>query len=211
MAMELKQIIKQNPVMAIMRNVPWEDTLPYGEAVLKGGVRVFEVALNSASGLEQIRLLKKELGSEAVIGAGTAVTVELVKKAVDAGADFLLTPNTDERILEYCAGEKLSLMPGVMTPSEVGLCLRYGYHLLKLFPAGELPLSYVKTIKGPFDNTDYLAIGGVRYGNWREFIQHGFLGVGLGSSLFPKELVKSRDWDAMRKFVEEQYSANPPT
>lgn len=203
--MELKERLKESPVVAILRNVPREDTLPMGMALLKGGIRIFEVALNSRDGLEQIRLLKEAMGKRAEIGAGTAVTTDLISQAVEAGADFLLTPNTDEHILDYCAGRKLSLMPGVMTPSDVGLCRRYGYRLLKLFPAGELPLSYVKTLKGPFDDTDYVAIGGVRYGNWREFMAHGFLGVGLGSSLFPKELAGSRDWEAVRKFVEEQY------
>ncbi len=204
--MELKQLIKCNPVMGILRNIPLEDTLPYVNAVYEGGIHFFEVALNSMYGLEEIALLKKEFGSQIIIGAGTAVTVELAVRARDAGADFLLTPNTDERILEYCAKNNVCLMPGVMTPSEVGICQRYGFKVLKLFPAGELPLRYVKTIKGPFDGTDYVAIGGVGSSNWKEFMENGYLGVGIGSSLIPKGLRETKSWREITDFVKHNYS-----
>ena len=204
--MELKQLIKCNPVMGILRNIPLEDTLPYVSAVYEGGIHFFEVALNSKCGLEEIALLKKEFGSQIIIGAGTAVTVELAVRAMDAGADFLLTPNTDERILEYCAQNNIGLIPGVMTPSEVGICQRYGFKVLKLFPAGELPLRYVKTIKGPFDGTDYVAIGGVGNSNWKEFIENGYLGVGIGSSLIPKGLRETKSWREITDFVKHNYS-----
>ena len=93
-----------------------------------------------------------------------------------------------------------------MTPSEVGICQRYGFKVLKLFPAGELPLRYVKTIKGPFDGTDYVAIGGVGSSNWKEFMENGYLGVGIGSSLIPKGLRETKSWREITDFVKHNYS-----
>ena len=84
--MNMRTIIEQNPVLAILRNVPMDIVEPYVESILRGGVRFFEVALNSSDALQQIRFLKDRFGDEILLGAGTAITVELAQQAVEAGA-----------------------------------------------------------------------------------------------------------------------------
>ena len=79
--MDMKMIVKKQPILAIMRNVPLEKTADYAQAVMEGGVSLFEVALNSKHGLEQIRMLRKRFGDEIMLGAGTAITVEKAKAA----------------------------------------------------------------------------------------------------------------------------------
>lgn len=199
--LDLRDTIKQNPILAILRSVPLEDVLPYARAVVAGGCRFFEVALNSPHALEEIALLHKELGNDALIGAGTVLTVDLAQAAREAGADFLLSPSTHEDVLAWCRRAGVPILPGVLTPSDVGLCVRYGITAMKLFPAGSMPLRYVKDLKGPFDGADYMAIGGVSADNLAEFFCAGYLGVGLGSSLCPSALVKARDWDGCRQHV----------
>ncbi|MBR6729491.1 MAG: bifunctional 4-hydroxy-2-oxoglutarate aldolase/2-dehydro-3-deoxy-phosphogluconate aldolase, partial [Clostridia bacterium] len=154
--MEMKEIVSQNPLLAIMRNVPMELTLEYAGAILEGGVSFFEVALNSPRALEQITMLKREFGDRAHIGAGTAITVERAKAAVDAGAEFLLSPSTDEEVLSYCAAQGIPMLPGALTPSDVTKCLKYGFSVIKLFPAGDMPKGYIKSLKGPLDETEYV-------------------------------------------------------
>ena len=119
--MDMYEIVKQHPILAILRNVPLEKTLDYADTVVKGGISFFEVALNSRDGLQQIRMLRDHLGDTCMIGAGTAISVDLAKAALDAGAQFLLTPGTPPDVLEYCADQQIYLLPGVLTPCDVAL------------------------------------------------------------------------------------------
>ncbi len=199
--MDMYEVFAPNPLLAILRNVPEDITLDYAGAILKGGVKVFEVALNSPDALAQISMLRKAYGDQCLIGAGTAITVERAQAALDAGAQFLLTPGTPVDVFEFCRSRDVMLLPGVMTPTDVAVSLQYGFKTMKLFPAGGLPRSYIKDLKGPFDDTSYIAIGGVTPENIPEFIAAGCLGVGLASSLMPKDKVKNRDWDACAEYV----------
>ena len=201
--MNLKEDLREAPLLAILRNTPLELTADYGRALVNGGVRYIEVALNSAHAPEQIRILREALGDSAHIGAGTAITVPLAEAAVTAGAEFLLAPSTDPEVLAWAQKNGVPMLPGVMTPSDVSACLRYGFDTLKLFPAGDLPMTYVKSLKGPFDHTDYVAIGGVNRQNMCEFLRRGCIAVGMGSSLLPKDLVAAGDWDGCAAYVRE--------
>lgn len=193
--MDMYSVVKKNPILAIMRNVPLEKTIDYAATVVKGGIPFFEVALNSTHGLEQIRMLRDHFGDSCMIGAGTAISVERAKAALDAGAQFLLTPGTPPDVLEYCASNDVMLLPGVLTPCDVALALKYGFKTMKLFPAGSMPRNYVKDLKGPFDDTNYMAIGGVSPQNIQEFFQAGCISVGLASSLLPKDVIAEERWE----------------
>lgn len=199
--MDMKNIVEKNPLLAIMRNVPMKKTVDYAQAIINGGVTFFEVALNTPHAFEQIELLSKTFGDKALIGAGTAITVERAKKAIDSGASFLLTPGTPIDVFEYCSKKDLMLLPGVLTPTDVAVSLQYGFSTMKMFPAGDMPMAYVKSLKGPFDNTEYVAIGGVSPTNIKTFLQSGYLGVGLGSNMMPKEAVANGDWEQGTEYV----------
>ncbi|RZT02539.1 bifunctional 4-hydroxy-2-oxoglutarate aldolase/2-dehydro-3-deoxy-phosphogluconate aldolase [Cuneatibacter caecimuris] len=199
--MDLRKVVEENPLLAIMRNVPLAKTVDYARAVVAGGVRFFEVALNSPHALEQISMLREALGEDALVGAGTAITVEKAEAAVKAGAQFLLSPSTDRDVLEYCRDQGIAMLPGALTPSDVSACLRYGFSTIKLFPAGDMPKGYIKSLKGPLDGTEYVAIGGVNPGNIGDFFRQGYLGVGLGSSMMPREAVEKGDWAAGTAYV----------
>ena len=198
---KMKRLVLENPILVIMRNVPTEKILDYAGAVTEGGIRFFEVALNSKDALEQIALLKKHYGDRAHIGAGTAITVERAEAAVAAGAEFLLSPSTDEDVLAWCRDHEVSIMPGALTPSDVSKCLRYGFPVIKLFPAGDMPRNYIKSLKGPFDDTDYVAIGGVNRDNMADFFAQGYIGVGMGSNVIPKEMMDRNDWNHAAEYV----------
>jgi len=198
---DIRKTVTENPLLAIMRNVPDEILLDYAGAIVSGGVNFFEVALNSPGALSQIERLKKHFGDSVKIGAGTAITVERARAALDAGAEFLLSPSTDEDVLRYCADNGVPMLPGVLTPSDVTLCMRYGFYTLKLFPAASMPMNYVKNLKGPLDGTEYVAIGGVNKDNMADFLKNGYIGVGLGSNIMPKDAVGDRDFESASEYV----------
>ncbi|WMJ88571.1 bifunctional 4-hydroxy-2-oxoglutarate aldolase/2-dehydro-3-deoxy-phosphogluconate aldolase [Anaerocolumna sp. MB42-C2] len=190
----MRNIIKESPIISIMRNIPLSITTEYIESIAKGGINCFEIALNSQDAVKQIKKVRQISKKGILIGAGTVLSVEDVKKSLDAGAQFLLSPSINTEVLEYCAVNKIKLLPGVMTPTDVSYCIRYGFDVMKLFPASDLPLNYIKSLKGPFDKTDYVAVGGVNTKNYTEFLNHGFLGVGFGSNLVSKELLHTKQW-----------------
>ena len=149
--MDMYSVVKENPILAILRNIPLEYTVDYAQAIVDGGISFFEVALNSEHGLKQIAILRDRFGEKCMIGAGTAISVDLAKAAIGAGAQFLLTPGTPIDVLQYCAKKDIMLLPGVFTPGDVATSLEFGYKTMKLFPAGCTPKGYLKALKGPYD------------------------------------------------------------
>lgn len=200
---QMRSILKGNRICAILRNIPTEKAVSYAQAAYNGGVRMFEVALNSPDAYRQISLLAAHFGGKAHVGAGTAQTAEMVDMAVESGAGFILAPSSTVEVLAHCRDSEIPLLPGVMTPTDVDTCIRHGFTVLKLFPAGDLPDGYIKSLKGPFDRTDYVAVGGVNADNAAGFIKRGFLGVGMGSQLIPKEYLESENWREAALFVEK--------
>ena len=180
----MKHILENNRICAIMRGVPLGKTLDYADAVYRGGVRMFEVAMNSGDAARQIELMRKHFGDNAYVGAGTVISAKRCEAAREAGAQFFLTPSATTGTMEFCR-----------------VCLEYGYTIMKLFPAGDMPPSYIKSLKGPFDGTEYVAVGGVDAGNIKTFLDNGFIGVGIGSNLMPKEYVKNDAWDKASEYV----------
>lgn len=202
----MEQLFKKHKICAILRGLPDEVCLPYAQAAYNGGVRIFEVAMNSDHPARQIEILKTHLGNDASVGAGTVTTQERCREAESAGASFFLTPSVSVPVLEYCRERHIPLLPGVMTPSDVSTCLEYGYRIMKLFPAGELPLSYIKSLKGPFDETEYVAVGGVGRENVQEFLQSGFIGAGIGKALIPQKYRKRGMWQEASAYIKEMLS-----
>ena len=194
--------MERSKITGILRNIRKEDILKTGEILIKHNIRDFEVTYNSKDSLEIVKMLKKEF-SNARIGMGTILTVEELKTAEQLGAEFILTPSVNEEVLKYAKENKIEMIPGVFSPSEVALALRYGFNYLKLFPAIDLPDSYIKNLKGPFDNVEFMAVGGVEKDNITDFFRAGFVSVGMGSSLIKKTYLESQDWESMEKHVKE--------
>ena len=193
--------IRNEKIIAILRNIPSDKIVDLVETIYLQGIKVLEVSLMFEESFYQIEKLKKCFSSKMTIGAGTVLNAESAKKAMDVGSDFLFAPSSDREVLDYCAKNSIKFIPGVLSPSDVSLCLSYGYNLLKLFPANVFPLNYIKSLKGPFPTTEYIAVGGVNADNCKSFLSSGFIGVGVGSNLFPKELIANNDWEAIKQNI----------
>ena len=192
----------KSKITGILRNVKKEDVLKVGEILIRYNIKDFEVTYNTKDSLEIVKILKKEF-PEARIGMGTILTVEELKKAEESGAEFILTPSVNEEVLRYSGKNNIDLITGVFSPSEVALALRYGFNYLKLFPAIDLPNSYINNLMGPFDKVEFMAVGGVEKDNITDFFKAGFKSVGMGSSLIKKSYLESKDWEKLEKHVKE--------
>jgi 2-dehydro-3-deoxyphosphogluconate aldolase / (4S)-4-hydroxy-2-oxoglutarate aldolase len=172
--------IEQHRIVAILRGdfVGWFK--PIAETLLEAGVVAMEVTLNSAQAEHGIREMKDVLGTRGLVGAGTVLNPAQAAAALDAGAEFIVAPNTHFGVLDVCLQRDVCSIPGAFTPTEIATAFDYGATLIKLFPA---ELGYFKNVRAPLNSVPFVTTGGVTLDNAREFIKLGAVGVGMGSAL----------------------------
>ncbi len=197
----MKELLKKHKVCMIMRNLPDEILVDFVRALYKGGIRLFEVTMNTKNVESQIKMLKKEFGEDIMVGAGTVLNRDMATKAKSYGAEFFVTPGVNRDVLLYCQENKMPILPGVYTGSEVSACLEYGIDTVKLFPARDLPKQYISDLKGPFDAVEFIAVGGVSLENMKDYIAEGCIGVGMGIAVIPKEMMEKKQWDKITEYV----------
>ena len=192
-----KQVLfDKMPVVGIVRNVPLnviEAILPYYK---KAGFTTLEITMNSENVCEIISRLSED-NPDMNIGAGTVCTMADLKKALDAGASFIVTPVLDKEVVNQCIKENIPIFPGAYTPLEIYTADKLGATAVKIFPATQLGPGYVKDVLAPLPNLKLLPTGGVSVDNIASFFKVGAIGVGMGSSLFDKTLIASKDYDGL--------------
>lgn len=205
------ELIKSTKVIAIVRGVDSKYIIDLANALKKGGIRCIEVTFSprseeeSLNTLKSIKILKETFGNEMAIGAGTVLTPKDVERAKQAGAEYIISPNTDEEVIKKTKELGLISIPGAMTPSEAAQAYRYGADIVKLFPAAALGAKYIKALAGPLNHIPFTAVGGVNATNMKEFMDIGCVGVGVGGNLVNKELIKAGKWDMITKYAEEYF------
>jgi 2-dehydro-3-deoxyphosphogluconate aldolase/(4S)-4-hydroxy-2-oxoglutarate aldolase len=183
--------IRQTGIIAIIRgDFPFERLLAIAGAIAEGGVSVVEVTLNSRGALEGIAALRRQAGDDMLIGAGTVRTLEEVNAALDAGAQFLVSPNFDPASVARSQEVGVLHLPGVFTASEAQAAYAAGCQMVKLFPADALGPRYLKALRAPLNDIDFVPTGGIEAANIADFVRAGAVAFGVGSSL-----VKSADQD----------------
>ena len=177
------QEIERTRIIAIVRGVEEQHIAFVAEALLQGGVTVMEITLNTPGALSMISRLQDKLGDQMYIGAGTVLDLDDAKRAIDAGAAFIVTPNTDEEVIRFAHSQQIPIFPGALTPTEIVKAWKAGATAVKVFPSASLGLTYIKELMGPLSHIPMMAVGGVTEENIREFLQIGCYGLGIGGSL----------------------------
>ncbi|WP_339493591.1 2-dehydro-3-deoxy-6-phosphogalactonate aldolase [Pseudomonas sp. RA_105y_Pfl2_P56] len=181
----LKQALAQNGLIAILRGLYPQEAAAVGEVLYTSGFRVIEVPLNSPSPYESIRILRKTLPADCLIGAGTVLSAEQVDLVKEAGGQVIVMPHSDAKVLRAAKAAGLYLSPGVATPTEAFAALAEGADILKLFPAEQMGPAVVKAWLAVLPTGTVLApVGGITPDNMQVFIDAGVKGFGLGSGLF---------------------------
>lgn len=156
-----------------------------GEALLAAGIGCFEITLNEpeADALGSIAALARRFTGRMEIGAGTVLTIEAARRALDAGATFLVSPHTDEDLVSWAATNGVPAFPGALTPTEVVRAWNAGAAGVKLFPASAVGPAFIRELRGPLPGIPIVPTGGVSAENVGDFIRSGAAAVGLGSWL----------------------------
>jgi 2-dehydro-3-deoxyphosphogluconate aldolase/(4S)-4-hydroxy-2-oxoglutarate aldolase len=162
-------------------------------ALADGGLAVLEITLMSPAALEVIRESSAHPGL--VIGAGTVLDARQAEEAMDAGAQFLVSPGLDEGAVAAAQKRGVPFIPGVMTPSEIMRARALGCTLVKLFPSGSLGgTDFLKNLRAPFPDTGFMCTGGVAPADIPTYLAAGAYAVGLGGQLTPADAIAKGEW-----------------
>ena len=189
----VEQAFEQTGVIAIARGLGKEHLLPLLEALSQGGIRLAEVTLNSPNALELIANAKKRYAGRLHIGAGTVLNLAQAEAALEAGAEFLVTPNTDREVIALCVKRGVLIAPGALTPTEIEYALRCGSRYVKVFPSSAFGPRYFREVLARLNGAKLIAVGGVNVENAAEYLQNGAAGIGVGGSLCNRDRIMRGD------------------
>ena len=173
---------------------PEEDSVPVAGALLEGGIPLIEVTFRADGAPTAIRKMKQEVPNFTV-GAGTVLTVEQAEEAIEAGAEFIVSPGLDPAIVECCERKGVPVVPGCATASDCQAAYNMGLRIVKFFPAnivGGLPA--LRALHTPFSKLQFIPTGGITLDNLEEFSACPFVFACGGTFLLSEELIRSHDW-----------------
>lgn len=197
-------------IVAIARGFYGDKLMLAVKAMYRAGIRAFEVTFEQGRDMnrtgEAISMLKAEL-PDAAIGAGTVLTVQQLDCANNAGASYIVSPNTDAEIIKKTKALGLVSMPGAMTPTEIVSACNAGADIVKLFPAGELGVGYFKAVATPLAGVRLAAVAGITLDNIASFRKSGACAFGISSGLFCKKLIAEDDFGEIERIAGEYLKA----
>lgn len=165
------------------------NAIPLADALIAGGLPCVEVTFRTDAAEDSIRMIT-ESRSEVLVGAGTVLSVDQARRAVDAGAQFVVAPGFDAEVVDYCMGRDVTVCPGCATASEITQAYKRGLRVVKFFPCGELGgLQAIKTLAAPFSGMRFMPTGGINVGNVAEYLADEKIVACGGSWLAPAQLI----------------------
>ncbi len=209
MRTEIIEKIKEKKLIVIVRGVYGEDCFMLAQALSKGGIEMMEITFDQSSTENQkktadtIKLVGEATQGRMVVGAGTVTSVEMLEMAHDAGAKFIISPDTNPKVIKATVANGMVSIPGAMTPSEILTAYNSGADFVKVFPAANLGAGYIKAVRGPYNHIPLLAVGGINEKNIAEFIKAGACGAGVGGNLVNKQWIANGEFDKITDLAKE--------
>ena len=192
--------IDEQKLIIILRGIAKEKIPKVVKALYDGGARIMEVTFDQkdentlADTAEKIRLMKKTLGEDLLVGAGTVLTVPQVEAARAAGAEFTISPSTDVSVIKRTKELGMLSIPGAFTPTEIMTAYNAGADYVKLFPITKEDIGYLKNISAPISHVPFICTGGVNPDTIELFLNNGAAALGTGASILKKELIEKEDY-----------------
>jgi 2-dehydro-3-deoxyphosphogluconate aldolase/(4S)-4-hydroxy-2-oxoglutarate aldolase len=203
----------QRKIIAIVRGLASEHMLRLAEVLHEGGIDLLEVTFDQAKPetwkdtAAAVRAISEHMANKMLVGAGTVITEQQLGMAYDAGAQYIITPNTNSALIRKVKQYGLLSFPGAFTPSEIAAAWDAGADAVKVFPASILGTAYIKAVRAPLSNIPLMAVGGVNEKNAAEFIAAGCFGVGVGGNLVNKDWIEAGKWDKITALAHEYRKA----
>lgn len=192
---EVRGLIEKTGILPAIRVPSAEDALFAASTVFRSGISVVELTMTVPGAAGVIAELARTHPGH-VVGAGTVLDIETARKCLDAGAAFLTSPGLESDVVTFAIRNKVAVIPGALTPTEVMMARKAGADLVKIFPCAQVGgPDYIKALKAPFPKVSLLASGGVNQLTAYHFIKAGACALGIGQELIPAQAVAARDED----------------
>ncbi|MFC1624338.1 bifunctional 4-hydroxy-2-oxoglutarate aldolase/2-dehydro-3-deoxy-phosphogluconate aldolase [Candidatus Omnitrophota bacterium] len=192
---------KKRPIMGILRGVKRDSIEPLTETIVSSGLETIEITMNTSGAPQLIQKMVKVAQKRLTVGAGTVLTMDDLRLALDSGATFIVLPTLVRDVVRYCVKKKIPVFPGALTPQEIYNAWLAQATMVKVFPAKFFGPSYFKEIKGPFKDIELLACGGVTPDNIRTFFSSGASAVAFGGSVFKSEWLKAGQFSHIEQSI----------
>jgi len=183
-----------------------EDALPLGRALIDGDLPIAEITFRTSAAEESIKTLTRELPN-LLVGAGTVLTIEQVKEAVSAGAQFIVSPGFNSKVVDYCLENNIPVTPGINNPTQIEMALERGIEVVKFFPAeasGGLPL--LESMSAPYTGIKFIPTGGINLSNLTSYLSNNKVHACGGSWMVKPELISSGNFDEITRLTKEAVS-----
>jgi len=189
--------IERERVVAVIRLADPEKLRAVFDALAAGGVRVFEVTMTVPGAIELIAQLTRGLSQELMVGAGTVTDADAARRAIDAGARFVVGPVFRRDVIDACHERGVPAMPGCFTPTEILDAWEAGADIVKVFPSTSLGPAFIKDVRAPLPQLKLMPTGGVSIENAADWLRAGAVAVGIGSALVDALALKAGDFPAI--------------
>lgn len=205
--------LKKYQLMVAVRTETTEDAYHAAMACVEGGIRFIEITFSVPRAVEVIQRLSKD--ERVVVGAGTILSVDDARRALAAGASYIVSPNFDEDVVKFAKKEGVVSIPGACTPTEIYRAYKAGGDIIKLFPFVELGgLAFLKAVRGPMPFVNYMLCGGATLENVSAYLASDAAGILIGAAIIKRQLVAAADWKSIsglaRAFVTKAEAAFQP-
>jgi len=191
--------IEQTGIIPAIRVHSAKDAVFAANAVFNGGILIAELTMTVPDATKVIAGLMR-VNPDAAIGAGTVLDVETAKRCIDAGASFLTSTGLDLDMVEFAERNRIAVIPGALTPTEIMKAIKAGVDFIKVFPCAQVGgPSYIRAMKAPFPHARLIASGGVNQQTAGEFIHAGAAALGIGEDLIPHEAITTEDIEWIRE------------
>lgn len=193
-------------IVAVARAESAESAAKALRAALEGGVNVVEITMTVPGAIDAIRELARDLSRDVILGAGTVLDPQTARACIDAGARFIVSPNTNIETIAAVKSAQAVSMPGALTPTEIVTAWQAGADVVKIFPGNIVGPGYIKDLRGPFPSIPFMPTGGVDLNTARAWLEAGAVALGVGGALIDKKLIAAGNFaeitDRAKRFRE---------
>jgi len=190
-------------IIAVVRAQKPEQVVPLSEALIAGGVMAVEITMTTPNALAAIREAREKVGARALIGVGTVLDAATCRAALEAGAEFVVTPVCRPEFVPLAHAAGRPVMLGAYTPTEAQTAHEAGSDFVKIFPADTLGPGYIKALRAPLPHLRIVPTGGVDVANVADFLRAGCAALGVGSSLVSAKLLQEANWGELTRRAAE--------
>jgi 2-dehydro-3-deoxyphosphogluconate aldolase/(4S)-4-hydroxy-2-oxoglutarate aldolase len=191
---EVRDRILEIGIIPVVRAASAEQAILAAQAVRDGGIPIVEITMTVPGAVEVIAELRRTMGGEVLIGAGTVLDVAKARQCVTAGAEFLVSPGFDCPTVEFARSRDKLMMAGALTPTEVITAFNAGSDFVKIFPCGNVGgPAYIKALKAALPQIPMIPTGGVNLTTAADFLRAGAAALGIGGELVSKAALEAGD------------------